>query len=331
MLTTTIVIAAAYLCLANALAGFDCEKPADLGCTGNNAYLGCCKECIAQIVEDKAKIDNWVRQFKLANPSLSQAQVDAYESPDRLDWGHPNLKNCFFCAGQCFNNPDDNTMCQVSQENPFGNGAKRSLVNVTQVMREPGYEKRYPQIAAAHKAGNELLEAMTTPVAESHGKRNVENVEAMCGSAEQSELVLIIPGFGKRYHCGLTCLNNSSSKAPTPSPTPHPGQIGEDHNPTPQPVFGEQTTTTYGNVGVQTPKPGPVVIINGTPAPAANQQVSGVACTKENEVCGMAGNTKLFCKCKVCGFKGDTCAGDVSSLSFLAAAAAMLAAAARFL
>jgi hypothetical protein len=142
--------------------------------------------------QDKAKIDNWVKQFKLANPGMSQAQVDAYESPDRLDWGHPNLKNCFFCAGQCFNNPDDNTMCQVSQSNPFGNGQKRSLVNVTQVLRQPNYEARYPEIAKAHKAGIELIESMS----QSHGKRNVE---AMCGAAEANELTLIIPGFGRAF------------------------------------------------------------------------------------------------------------------------------------
>jgi hypothetical protein len=273
--------------------------------------------------QDKAKIDNWVKQFKLANPGMSQAQVDAYESPDRLDWGHPNLKNCFFCAGQCFNNPDDNTMCQVSQSNPFGNGQKRSLVNVTQVLRQPNYEARYPEIAKAHKAGIELIESMS----QSHGKRNVE---AMCGAAEANELTLIIPGFGRRFHCGLTCLNNDTSRAPTPSPTPHPGQIGEDHMPTPQPIFGQETTTYTGVPVITTPKPG-VVIIN-SPTPANNNNIaSGVSCSKEGEVCGMAGNTKLFCKCKVCGFKGDKCAGVTSSLSFMAAAAAMLAAAARFL
>lgn len=324
MLTTTIVIAVAYLCFADALAGFDCESPKDLGCTGSNALHGCCKECIAQIVEDKKKIDNWVSTFKSANPGMSAAQIDKYESPDRLDWGHPNLKNCFFCAGQCWNNPDDNTACQVSQADPFGSKSKRAMtpVKVTKVMRHPEYAQHYPQLAAANKTGIEAFEEVA------HGKRNVE---AMCGAAEQSELTLIIPGFGKRFHCDVNCLNQFASKAPTPAPTPHPGQIGEDHNPTPQPVFGEQTTTTtYGGVGVQTTKPG-VVIINGTPVGGGNQQQSGVSCSKENEVCGMAGNTKLFCKCKVCGFKGDTCAGVASSLSFVAAAAALLAAAMRFL
>jgi hypothetical protein len=95
-------------------------------------------------------------------------------------------------------------------------------------------------------------------------------------------------------------------------------------------VFGQETTTYTGVPVITTPKPG-VVIIN-SPTPANNNNIaSGVSCSKEGEVCGMAGNTKLFCKCKVCGFKGDKCAGVTSSLSFMAAAAAMLAAAARFL
>jgi hypothetical protein len=35
-------------------AGFDCEKPQDLGCSGSNANHGCCKECIAAINEVRA-------------------------------------------------------------------------------------------------------------------------------------------------------------------------------------------------------------------------------------------------------------------------------------
>jgi hypothetical protein len=36
------------------------------------------------------------------------------------------------------------------------------------------------------------------------------------------------------------------------------------------------------------------------------------SCT-ENEECGMAGNTKLFCKCNVCGYKGNSCVGATCS------------------
>lgn len=254
---------------------------------------------------------------------MSNASIARYESPDRLDWGHPNLKNCFFCAGQCWNNPDDNTHCQVSQANPFGSKRELTPVKVTKVMRHPEYATFYPELAKANKTGIEAFEEVT------HGKRNVE---AMCGAAERDELVLVIPGFGKRYHCDTTCLAQFSSREPTPAPTPHPSQEGFDHVPTPMPVFGDPTATTtpYPGVGqVTTTRPN--VVIVGSPGPAANNMMNGPACTKENEVCGMAGNTKLFCKCKVCGFKGDTCAGNASSLSLVAAALALVAAAARFL
>jgi len=304
MLTTiAICIALSALAVVDALAGFDCENVQHLGCAASNSGGGCCSQCVAQIGEDTQKIASWVTTFKAQNPSMTAQQIDAYESPDRLDWGHPALKNCYYCAGQCWNNAEDNTACQVGM-NPT---KKRSLT----------------ELAKEHALG---LDTETSLVATEEHKLDKRT---QCSSAELAKYAIYIPGLGKRYHCDAACLNQFGSKAPTPVPTPHPGQIGNDFGPTPPPeTYGQ--TPPYATVtppGYTTSKVNPI-IIGVTPANSgANNVAMGMACVKDNELCGMAGTTKLFCKCKVCGFKGTTCApAGTNSVSFVAAMVAMLVA-----
>jgi hypothetical protein len=262
--------------------------------------------------QDNNAIKAWVTNFKAQNPGMTDTQIDAFESPDRLDWGHPNLKNCFFCAGQCWNNELDNTSCQVSMANPFGNKKKRqSDVTPTQAIQKGTLKKEYPEIAAAIANGNKLLE-----------KRAVNDVEAtlaVCGAAELNQITIIVPGFGKRYHCDQTCLAQFGTKAPTPMATPHPSQEGFNHEPTTFNGFADSTVggpaTVPSNNGNGGNAPNTAIAI----APGNNNQVTvaamGTKCTVEGAECGKVGTAKLFCKCKVCGFKGTVCSASTGALS----------------
>lgn len=114
------------------------------------------------------------------NPLWTASQINDYLSPDRLDWGHPSLKNCYFCGGKCWNNPNGNVNCTVSQTNPFG------------------------------------------------AKRNIEDT---CGTLESNRLLLIVPGFGRRWQ-----NVQSPTPRPTPSPTPRPPTPPPSPLPTPPPT-----------------------------------------------------------------------------------------------
>jgi len=302
---------------ASALAGFDCTSTASLGCSGTNFDYGCCHECIATVIADNKSILAWEAN-KMADNGWTQAQVDAYEGPDVVWWGSPSLHNCLFCAGQCWDNSLQNIDCQISQSNPFGSKREVVKINPIKTMRRKGYEKVYPALAAAHASSMAALyEAI-------EGKRSVKS---MCDAQDESELFVIIPFLDVRPMCDANCILVDMTSAATPIPTPNPGQIGPAWIPTPQPTFG--TGTVYSPPGpssyVTTTSEKVVTIPNAPPPPSnAIMGTSGSPCTTENAQCGMAGNTKLFCKCKVCGFSGTVCPASVHSISLLAVAVAVV-------
>jgi hypothetical protein len=136
-----------------------------------------------------------------------------------------------------------------------------------------------------------------------------------------------VPGFGRRFHCDQTCLNQFATAAPTMAPTPHPSQEGIVPGETTS--FqgfdgpGNQPTNVPTNANPNAPTPG-VVVIN-SPNPIMSPDM-GKKCTKEGETCGMAGTQKLFCKCKTCGFKGTTCPVTAASTNAVSVVVLALAA-----
>jgi hypothetical protein len=216
--------------LAAGKVGFDCTNPQHLGCSSDNTNHGCCKECIGAIQEDFTAIRQWETTFKAQNPTLTQAQVDQVERIDRLDWGHPDLKNCYFCAGKCWNNADDSIACQVTSTNPFGNKKKRDAA----------------------------------PAAK---KRDVDGVEAMCGTDELNQITIILPSFGRRYHCDAMCVAQSSMP-PTPNPTPTPAPPATTIPPTASPPTTGPTPTPAPTPRATTAPPTPIPPPTPSPSPA---------------------------------------------------------------
>jgi hypothetical protein len=196
--------------------------------------------------------------------------------------------------------------------NPFGNKKKRqSDVTPTQAIQRGTLKKEYPEIAAGIANGNKLLK-----------KRAVNDVEAtlaVCGAAELNQITIIVPGFGKRYHCDQTCLAQFASKAPTPLPTPHPSQEGFNHEPTTAFNGGFSETASEGpGTASNGNNPNTNTAINIAPGGTNNNPIvapMGTKCTVEGAECGKVGTAKLFCKCKVCGFKGTVCSASTGALS----------------
>lgn len=290
--------------------------------------------------QDQGKIDKWVADYKAANPTLTAAQIEAVELPDRPDWGSPLLKNCYFCAGKCWENALDNISCQVSMSDPFGNGkTKRSAMSHVEAMEKGMLAEEHPEVHKAIEAGNEVLKRAVAAVEQKKravaAVEDVEDVLEECTNAQLNQITIIIPGFGRRFHCSQTCLTQYASKAPTPLPTPHPNEVDPftTQDPNGPPTFGPGGVPT--NPPSNAPNPGASGININTVTNAANNNQAGgfKACSKDNEVCGMSGSTKLFCKCKLCGYKQPACpsAASTNAVSAVLAAVAALVAAARLI
>jgi len=269
-----------------------------------------------------------VADFKKANPTLTDAQVAAVERVDRPDWGSPLLKNCFFCAGTCWNNTIDNISCQVSQKDPLGNNSRTKKRSThIQAMEKGTLAEEHPEVHSAIEAGNEVLKRAMA-------KRDVENVLEECTAAQLNQITIIVPGFGRRYHCDKDCLTaNQGTRAPTPSPTPHPMEVDPLATVDPNAPTFDTPATVYTGAPTQAPATAFTIntINNGGPGAQINGNLK--ACTKDNEVCGMSGQTKLFCKCKLCGYKQEKCPSGASTnavSAVLAAVAAVVAVARLF-
>ena len=273
-----------------------CEDGTVCG-SSNNANHQCCAQCIESQIADQAMID--------ANPDV--------------DWGHPLLQNCQFCAGQCWDDELDNLHCQVSQADPFGNMPQNrrrelhmQLFNVPEwdMLPQAHREKFHREVIMKRK---ELTLQLIR-----EGKRTVEET---CNGSHRDWLVLHIPGFGQRWHCDEACLAATEALITTGSPTPHPNAVqvttmGPPTPPTPEPTFGSPPSpapvTQPGGAGVTAKPipPGGGPNSNATPRPKGNQ--------KEGDYCGLDSNgVKKYIRCGQCTStpKPATCSAPTMSIA----------------